>query len=224
MEKLTLTLATFLIFLLAACGDAASGDKVTVTVTGTANARDAASVEGSHIIARLEPGTELSGEWVETGSGPRDKWLKFDLNGRDAFVWTGNLSAKPRNSDSPSEIATGDSPSSSNDEKDYSWLIIAIPLVTILAIAGIIDFFSNKAAKKCHSCGQEWALVIVSSFDDPRSTFQKRSKASSNSQYATVNTYENGIRTELLQCKYCSHRVERRGNYKRLIDTHTERL
>ena len=39
-------------------------------------------------------GVQLSGEWVETGSGPRDKWLEFDFNGKKAFVWAGNLSLK----------------------------------------------------------------------------------------------------------------------------------
>jgi len=56
--------------------------------------RDAATTDGSNVIAKLEAGTELSGEWVETGSGPRDKWLEFDFNGKKAFVWAGNLSLK----------------------------------------------------------------------------------------------------------------------------------
>jgi len=79
------------IFSLGGCGDSFGRDQVTVTVRSTVNVRDAATTEGSKVIAKLEAGTELTGEWVDTGSGPRDKWLEFDFNGRKAFVWAGNL-------------------------------------------------------------------------------------------------------------------------------------
>jgi hypothetical protein len=54
-------------------------------------------------------------KWVETGSGPRDKWLEFDFNGKKAFVWAGNLKSSARdnsivspNDKSKSEVAESD--------------------------------------------------------------------------------------------------------------------
>lgn len=104
---------------LSACDNVFEGDEVTVTVTGTANVRDAATTEGSNVIAKLEAGTELSGEWIETGSGPRDRWLEFDFNGKKGFVWAGNLDSKDDASDSDRGAASLP-PSNAPAEMDFT--------------------------------------------------------------------------------------------------------
>jgi hypothetical protein len=101
--------------MLGGCDAIFGSDQVIPTVTGPANVRDAPTTDGSKVIARLEAGTELKGNWVEMGSGPRDKWLEFDFNGKKAFVWAGNLKISARdnsivspNDKSKSEVAESD--------------------------------------------------------------------------------------------------------------------
>lgn len=111
MSRFSPVLAALLLLPLTACNELFGSDEVTVTVTDTANVRDAATTEGSNVIAELEAGTELSGEWVETGSGPKDKWLEFDFKGKKAFVWVGNLQVN-------SDVATAPSPQNAKLDVD----------------------------------------------------------------------------------------------------------
>jgi len=90
-RQFLLTSATAVALMLGGCSELFGSDEVTVTVTDTANVRDAPTADGSNVIAKLEAGTDLSGEWVATSSAPQDRWLQFDFNGKKAFVWAGNL-------------------------------------------------------------------------------------------------------------------------------------
>ncbi|WP_395636950.1 J domain-containing protein [Sphingorhabdus sp.] len=62
---------------------------VTVTVTGTANIRDAASSSGTSVLGEYPPGTTLRGRWVPGNLNPSEQWLELEEGGR--FVWGRNL-------------------------------------------------------------------------------------------------------------------------------------
>jgi hypothetical protein len=62
---------------------------VTVTVTGTANVRDAASSSGTSVLEQYPPGTKLRGRWVPGNLDSSEQWLELEEGGR--FVWGRNL-------------------------------------------------------------------------------------------------------------------------------------
>lgn len=62
---------------------------VTVTVTGTANVRDAPTPSGSTVLGEYPPGTTLRGRWVPGNLDPSERWLELQEGGR--FVWGRNL-------------------------------------------------------------------------------------------------------------------------------------
>ena len=62
---------------------------VTVTVTGTANVRDAPTSSGSTVLGEYPPGTTLRGRWVPGNLDPSERWLELQEGGR--FVWGRNL-------------------------------------------------------------------------------------------------------------------------------------
>ena len=62
---------------------------VTVTVTGTANVRDAASSSDTSVLGEYPPGTTLRGRWVPGNLDPSEQWLELEEGGR--FVWGRNL-------------------------------------------------------------------------------------------------------------------------------------
>lgn len=66
-----------------------SGDLV-VYVTGTAQKRDFPTSKGSTILATVQPGERLTGQWVE-GADPASKWLKISNGG---YIWEGNLAGE----------------------------------------------------------------------------------------------------------------------------------
>lgn len=66
-----------------------SGDLV-VYVTGTAQKRDFPTSKGSTILATVQPGERLTGQWVE-GADPATKWLKIPDRG---YIWEGNLAGE----------------------------------------------------------------------------------------------------------------------------------
>lgn len=64
---------------------------ITATVSNRANVRNRPTTIDSQVLTALEPGVTVSGEWAE-GSEAGIKWLKIDLDdGRQGFVWEGNL-------------------------------------------------------------------------------------------------------------------------------------
>jgi hypothetical protein len=85
-------LAMVAVLALAGCGDSAGNGQSTVTVTGTANARDAATTNGSRVISQLAPGTEITGRWVQAAQGSSDRWFEYETNNGKAYVWEGNIS------------------------------------------------------------------------------------------------------------------------------------
>jgi len=132
----------------------------------------------------------------------------------------------------PEQLATEQEPDSAaenpdeevapshNDGEKTPWLKYAI---FASPVALYLWYLSYKSSRKCPACGQNWGLKKLSSFDEPKSTFQNRSKQSGGSDYIDVKTYESGLRTEVFQCKHCDHEVTRRGSYKKQIDSHSER-
>jgi len=75
---------------------------VTVTVTGTANVRDAPTSSGSTVLGEYPPGTTLRGRWVPGNLDPSERWLELQEGGR--FVWGRNLREVEASSDD-TEIA-----------------------------------------------------------------------------------------------------------------------
>ena len=85
-----LLLGFFLIYQIIQSKNSADPNEiVTVTVTGTANVRDAASSEGSMVLETLTAGTKLRGRWVPGNLNPSERWLELEEGGR--FVWGRNL-------------------------------------------------------------------------------------------------------------------------------------
>ena len=85
-----LLLSFFLIYQIIQSKNSADPNEiVTVTVTGTANVRDAASSEGSMVLETLTAGTKLRGRWVPGNLNPSERWLELEEGGR--FVWGRNL-------------------------------------------------------------------------------------------------------------------------------------
>lgn len=79
--------------MLAGCGGSADeGEAVTVTVTGSANVRDAATAEGSSVLETLSAGTQLTGRWVESDTNPSEQWFEYERDGKKAYIWGRNLS------------------------------------------------------------------------------------------------------------------------------------
>jgi hypothetical protein len=77
---------------LSGCGDSAGNGESTVTVTGTANVRDAATTNGSRVISQLAPGTEITGRWVQATQGSSDRWFEYSTDNGKGYVWGGNIS------------------------------------------------------------------------------------------------------------------------------------
>lgn len=113
MKTHILIAAAAVSFMLAACGESADSDAVTVTVTSSANVRDAASAEGSSVIETLSAGTELKGRWVEGDTNPTEQWFEYESNGEKAYVWGRNLSEQ---SDVQIASAEGDNQSVAQSE------------------------------------------------------------------------------------------------------------
>lgn len=123
--------------------------------------------------------------------------------------------------DASSETPNEESASSDDEGQKTPWLkyaIFATPVALYLWYRGY------KSSRKCPSCGREWGLKKISSFDEPKSTFQNRSRQSDSSDYIDVKTFESGLRTDIFQCKHCDHEVTRRGSYKKQIDSNSERF
>jgi len=78
--------------MLAGCGSGADDEAVMVTVTGSANVRDAATAEGSNVLETLSAGTELTGRWVESDTNPSEQWFEYERDGEKAYIWGRNLS------------------------------------------------------------------------------------------------------------------------------------
>lgn len=92
MKKHILMAAVAASMMLTGCGSGADDEAVTVTVTGSANARDAATAEGSSVLETLSAGTELTGRWVESDTNPSEQWFEYERDGEKAYVWGRNLS------------------------------------------------------------------------------------------------------------------------------------
>ena len=91
MRKLSFVLAASLALAVAGCDDLFGGDEVTVTVTGRANVRDAATTEGSNVLTALDAGTQLKGKWVTSATNPSERWFAYERDGKTAYIWEGNL-------------------------------------------------------------------------------------------------------------------------------------
>ena len=65
---------------------------VSVYVSGSANARDQPSAQGSSVLETYDAGTYLTGAWVNGASDPDERWLKFEVEGQARYIWDGNLS------------------------------------------------------------------------------------------------------------------------------------
>jgi hypothetical protein len=65
---------------------------VSVYVSGSANARDQPSAQGSSVLETYDGGTHLTGVWVSGASDPDERWLKFEGDGQARYIWDGNLS------------------------------------------------------------------------------------------------------------------------------------
>jgi hypothetical protein len=112
MKKHILMVAVAASLIVVGCGDSADDETVTVTVTGPANVRDAAAVEGSAVLETLSAGTELTGHWVQNQTNPSERWFEFERDGKKVFVWERNLAIK---SDT---IKSNDYKSSSQEKSD----------------------------------------------------------------------------------------------------------
>lgn len=94
MKKHILMAAVAACLMLAGCGGGADDEAVTVTVTGSANVRDAATAEGTSVLETLSAGTELTGRWVQSDTKPSEQWFEYERDGEKAYVWARNLSAQ----------------------------------------------------------------------------------------------------------------------------------
>ena len=117
-----LLLGFFLIYQIIQSKNSADPNEiVTVTVTGTANVRDAASSEGSMVLETLTAGKQLKGNWVTGSTVPSERW--FELEGGGKFVWGGNLqSGVGANSAVPDvdEITKDATPRQTSDFEDLN--------------------------------------------------------------------------------------------------------
>jgi hypothetical protein len=86
---------------------------VTVTVTGTANVRDAPTSSGSTVLGEYPPGTTLRGRWVPGNLDPSERWLELQEGGR--FVWGRNL----REVEASPEISQNDITKYFGTEKEF---------------------------------------------------------------------------------------------------------
>jgi hypothetical protein len=62
-------------------------DSQTLYLTGTANARDYPSSEGTQVLRSYSQGTSVTGRWVE-GRDPAVRWFRLDGGG---YIWEGNI-------------------------------------------------------------------------------------------------------------------------------------
>lgn len=92
----TLAIAMLLAIFVFIWGSDRYGDEdaqtVTVYVSGRANVRDQPSAEGSIILDTYNAGTQLSGSWVSGVSDVKERWLEFEADGQNRYIWDGNLS------------------------------------------------------------------------------------------------------------------------------------
>jgi hypothetical protein len=65
----------------------------TFVTTGTARLRDFPTLDGSRILATLDPGTRLSGRRVYAAGGSGE-WLRTEHAGLVGYLWTGNLTVE----------------------------------------------------------------------------------------------------------------------------------
>jgi hypothetical protein len=98
MKKYILVAAAAASLMLAGCGGGTDDDEiVSVTVTGAANVRDAATAEGSNVLETLSAGTELTGRWVESDTNPSEQWFEYERDGEKVYVWGRNLISQDGN-------------------------------------------------------------------------------------------------------------------------------
>lgn len=106
MKKLSFVLAASLALAVAGCDDLFGGDEVTVTVTGRANVRDAATTEGSNVLTTLDAGTQLKGKWVTSDTDNAERWFAYERDGKTAYIWEGNLESETRATNLDKEEST----------------------------------------------------------------------------------------------------------------------
>lgn len=76
-------------------GQALPSGRQTVWVTRTTRLRDGPSAEGTIVLADLQRGDRLEGEWI-IGSDGETPWLRTEWQGRPAYAWGRNLAYQER--------------------------------------------------------------------------------------------------------------------------------
>lgn len=107
--------------------------------------------------------------------------------------------------------------------------LIAIGIILVISGLFYLNWQSYKKSKQCPNCKEEWSWNVVSSLDEPRSTFQKRERVGesrSGGDHAgyiyRVTTIEVGMRTEDFLCEKCGYQKTIRGSYQKGISSHDE--
>ena len=107
-----------------------------------------------------------------------------------------------------------------------------IEIIGLLLLGAILIYYFYsviKASYKCRKCGADWSLKQLSSFDEPRATFQERRRTGEISSGGihegyinSVDTFETGLRTAEWQCVKCGHQETQKVSYKKHISSHSE--
>lgn len=116
-----------------------------------------------------------------------------------------------------------------NTNSHYSEILTYAAIFLIFVAISFFGWKSYQLSKKCPKCDSEWSWEVVSSIDEPRSTFQKSERTGESriggdhaGYIYTVTTVEVGLRTEEFACKKCGHEATKRSSYQKSISSHSE--
>lgn len=116
-----------------------------------------------------------------------------------------------------------------NNNSHYNEILTYAAIFLIFVAISFFGWKSYKLSKKCPKCNSEWSWEVVSSIDEPRSTFQKSERTGESriggdhaGYIYTVTTVEVGLRTEEFACKKCGHEATKRSSYQKSISSHSE--
>jgi hypothetical protein len=85
---------------------------------------------------------------------------------------------------------------------------------SLVYVCYLIARFIFGFSSKCPKCKTPFAAKLLSEYDEPKSTFQKKV----NDTMRDMDVYEVGIHISEFSCRSCNHSWKKNKNYKKIID------
>jgi hypothetical protein len=111
------------------------------------------------------------------------------------------------------------SPKPYDDERIFQAVTFGAIIFALTYIAYIVLRLIFGFTSKCPKCKNMFAVSVINSYEEPKSTFQKRRNTG---RQTDVKVIEVGVRHTDNLCSVCNHQWETTKSYQKQIDQHYE--